>query len=118
MRRLEIRKYLFDIIQACDLLKQFTAGKTFDDYTADPMLRSAVERQFEIIGEALNQAIRLDPNLKARISNTSRIIAFRNLLIHGYASIADEVVWGVIEANLTDLHREVDNLLNEENKQT
>jgi uncharacterized protein with HEPN domain len=118
MKLLEIRKYLFDILQGCDLLKQFTAGKTFDDYTANPMLRSAVERQFEIIGEALNQAIRLDPNLKPRISNTSRIIAFRNILIHGYASIADEVVWGVIEANLTDLHREVDNLLNEENKQT
>jgi uncharacterized protein with HEPN domain len=117
MKPLEIRKYLFDILQACNLLRQFIAGKTFDDYTTDPMLRSAVERQFEIIGEALNQAIRLDPNLKARISNTSRIIAFRNLLIHGYASIADEVVWGVLEANLATLYREVEILLKEENEQ-
>ncbi len=113
MKRLEIRKYLFDIVQACDLLKRFTTGKTFDDYTADPMLRSAVERQFEIVGEALNQALQLDPSLEARISSTRRIIAFRNRLIHGYASIADEVVWGVIETNLASLHREVNNLLNE-----
>jgi uncharacterized protein with HEPN domain len=117
MKPLEIRKYLFDILQACDLLKQFTAGKTFDDYTADPMLRSAVERQFEIIGEALNQALQLDPSLEARISSTRRIIAFRNRLIHGYASIAGEVVWGVLEANLATLHQEVEILLKEENEQ-
>jgi len=59
MRPLEVLKYLFDIVEACKMLEQFTAGKVFGDYQADPMLRSAVERQFEIVGEALNQAIRL-----------------------------------------------------------
>jgi uncharacterized protein with HEPN domain len=117
MKPLEIRKYLFDILQACNLLKQFTAGKSFDDYTADPMLRSAVERQFEIIGEALNHALQLDPSLEAQISSTRRIIAFRNRLIHGYASIAGEVVWGVLETNLATLYQEVEILLKEENEQ-
>jgi uncharacterized protein with HEPN domain len=110
MRR-EIRKYLFDIVQACELLEQFTSGKAFTDYAADPMLRSAVERQFEIIGEALNQAIRLDPSLSGQITRTGRIIAFRNRLIHGYASVADDLVWGVIETSLPLLHREVAALL-------
>lgn len=112
MRR-ELRKYLFDIEQACELLAQFTAGKVFADYTADPMLRSAVERQFEIIGEALNQAIRLEPTLSGRISRTGRIIAFRNRLIHGYASVADDLVWGVLETSLPTLRREVAALLQE-----
>ena len=77
------------------------------------MLRSAVERQFEIIGEALVQALRLDLSLSSRISNTGRIIAFRNRLIHGYASIADEIVWGILEANLNTIHKEVAALMRE-----
>ncbi len=111
MQPLEVRKYLFDIAQACELLAEFTAGKTFAHYRAESMLRSAVERQFEIIGEALNQALRLEPKLAARISDTRRIIAFRSRLIHGYASLADEVVWGVLESNLPILRREVEGLL-------
>ena len=94
----DVRKYLFDMAQAARLLTRFTAGKTFAYYTADPMLRSAVERQFEIIGEALNQALRLNPDLVNNISDTARIIAFRNRLVHGYASIANEVVWGILES--------------------
>jgi uncharacterized protein with HEPN domain len=109
----DIRAYLFDIAQACVLLRQFTIGKTFAAYKADPMLRSAVERQFEIIGEALNQALRLNPGLASRISDTNRIIAFRNRLIHAYASIADDVVWGVLETNLPTLQWEVEVLLRE-----
>jgi uncharacterized protein with HEPN domain len=93
-------------------LEQFT-GKTLADYCADPLLRSAVKRQFEIIGEALNQALLLDPYLANCSSDTRRIIAFRNRLMHAYASIADAVVWGVLEANLPILHREVDALLRE-----
>jgi uncharacterized protein with HEPN domain len=115
MKQLDIRKYLFDINEGCELLLQFTAGKTFPDYSADPLLRSAVERQFEIIGEALNQALRLDPSLSSRMSNTGRIIAFRNRLIHGYASIADEIVWGILEANLPTLKKEVATLMRELN---
>jgi len=111
MKQLDIRKYLFDITEACELLVQFTAGKSFPDYAVDPMLRSAVERQFEVIGEALGQALRLDPSLSSRINNTGRIIAFRNRLIHGYASIANEVVWGILESNLPALQKEVAALL-------
>ena len=113
MLPLEVRKYLFDIGQACDLLIQFTMGKTLSDYTADPLLRSAVERQFEIIGEALSQALRIEPSLDRRISDAQRIIAFRNRLIHGYASVSDVLVWGVLEANLPTLCREVHALLDE-----
>jgi uncharacterized protein with HEPN domain len=111
MLPLEIRKYLFDIREACGLITEFTTGKTYEEFHADRMLRSAVERQFEIIGEALNQALQRDPALGSSISNAGRIIAFRHRLIHGYATVSDEVVWGVLETNLPVLTREVSRLL-------
>jgi uncharacterized protein with HEPN domain len=111
MKRREACKYLFDIHEACILIEQFVSGKTLEEYSTDPLLRSGVERQFEIIGEALNQALRIDSDLAESITEPERIIAFRNRLIHGYASIADDVVWGVIEEKLPVLHREVKTLM-------
>jgi len=78
------------------------------------MLRSAVERQFEIIGEALNQLLRRESGIREKISDASLVIAFRNRLIHGYASVSDEVVWGVVEGYLPVLSSEVRALLRED----
>jgi len=103
----ETKKYFFDIAEACELIMQFTAGKSLPDYQNDLLLRSGVERQLEIIGEALSQAIKHDPSVAELISSSSRIIPFRNRLIHGYATISDNVVWEVLETNLPVLAREV-----------
>lgn len=105
--RLEARKYLFDIERAAELVARFTAGKEFAEYEQDEMLRSAVERQFEVIGEALAQLARLDDELASRISEHRRIIAFRNILIHGYAEVDSRLVWDVVETRLATLRREV-----------
>ena len=108
--RLEAKKYLFDMQQAAALLQRFTAGKSFADYAADAMLSAAVEREFEIIGEALGQLARLDSQLAAGISEYRAIVAFRNILIHGYAEVDDRLVWDVIETKLPILIREIDAL--------
>ncbi|HLA93141.1 MAG TPA: DUF86 domain-containing protein [Actinomycetota bacterium] len=113
MRRPEALAHLFDIERACTLLARFTADRTFEDYAGDDLLRSAVERQFEIIGEALRRALEAEPALTDLIADTGRIVAFRNRLIHGYASVSAEVVWGVLEANVATLHDEVRGLLAE-----
>ena len=111
--RPEARKYLYDIQGAVSLLTDFTADKTFADYERDAMLRAAVERQFEVIGEATAQLAKVDQGLVSRIGDWRRIVAFRNILIHGYADVDDRLVWDVVEAKLPTLHRDVDALLKE-----
>ena len=75
------------------------------------MLRAAVERELSIIGEALTQLAKSDPELSGGISEHRRIIAFRNILIHGYADVDDRLVWGVVETKLPLLSREIEALL-------
>lgn len=75
------------------------------------MLRSAVERQFEIIGEALAQLTRVDEPLASRIAEYRRIIVFRNILAHGYAQIDDRLVWDIVESKLPGLRHQVMGLL-------
>ena len=105
--RSESRKFLFDIQTAAKQLDEFTRGKSFTDYSADPMLRSAVERQFEIIGEALSQLAKIDQEAANGISDWRRIVDFRNVLAHGYAMVDDRLVWDILQGKLQTLKREV-----------
>ena len=76
------------------------------------MLRSAVERQFEIIGEALNQLAKTDPETSSQIPELPRIVAFRNILIHGYTTVDDALVWQVVVDKLPTLQYALNELLN------
>jgi len=109
--RPEARKFLYDIQKACDHVAQFTAGRDLSEYRADALLRSAVERQFEIVGEAMSRMLKLDPAMADAIGEARRIVAFRNILIHGYAAISPEVVWDVVQRDLPRLRTQVDALL-------
>ena len=89
----------------------FTAGKSVDDYRADKLLRRGVERSFEIIGEALSQLRKRDEPLADRISESRKIVAFRNILIHSYGAIDDGKTWDIVQSDLPVLRRELDSLL-------
>jgi uncharacterized protein with HEPN domain len=109
--RLESKTFLEDIRQAVALILDFTRGKTFSNYENDALLRSGVERQFEIIGEALNRLNRVDPATADQISQARRIIGFRNILVHGYDIVENTVVWDIVEKNIPILHKEILSLL-------
>ena len=105
------RKALGDIQRAAEFLLQITSGRTLDQYRNDEILRSAVERKFEIIGEALNRLQKIDPALTAAIPQCRQIISFRNILIHGYDVIDHQVVWDIVQADLQPLLQEVSQLV-------
>lgn len=87
----ETRKLLFDALSACQAIRQFVQGRTFDDYEGDLLLRSAVERQFEIVGESLNQARQLEETVASLAPDLTRIVGLRNRLIHGYATVNNQI---------------------------
>jgi uncharacterized protein with HEPN domain len=106
-------KWIEDIRASASFILQASAGKTFQDYQSDPLLRAAVERHFEIIGEAMNRLVRYDPDIAARIGDYPRIIAFRNLLIHGYDLIEHEQVWKVVCEQVPLLLNQLESILQE-----
>lgn len=105
------RKYLWDAASAAAQARDFAEGCSFEDYLSNAMLRAAVERQFEIIGEALNRLTKADPELASAIPDLPRIVAFRNILIHGYAMVDDALVWQVLQERLPELQRVMRGLL-------
>lgn len=91
----EPRTFLWDAHRAASLVAGFVSGRSWGDYAQDVLLRSAVERQFEVVGEALNSLRKVDEDLAARVPDLARIVAFRNVLTHRYAAIDDQLVWEV-----------------------
>jgi type I restriction enzyme R subunit len=110
MRR-DPRAYLWDALAAVDRTLDFTRGRSLDDYLADAMLRSAVERQFEIVGEALSQLAKAEPSIAQRIPDIGEIVAFRYVLIHGYAAVDRHTVWRTVEEDLASLRNRLGELL-------
>lgn len=107
---IEIKKYLFDIKESIDSIEAFLGDKLdFNLYMADKMLRRAVEREFEIIGEAMSRIEKSDPSIE--ILSKRQIISMRNRVIHGYDKIDNEIIWGTIVRHLPILKQEINELL-------
>jgi uncharacterized protein with HEPN domain len=106
----EIKKYLFDINEAILSIENYLGEKRdFNVYMQNKMLRRAIEREFEIIGEAMNKLGDINPDLQ--ISSKKLIIGMRNRVIHGYDKIDDGIVWGAIVRHLPMLKQEIIALL-------
>lgn len=107
------RAYLWDVREAAHAIQGFVVGLDGVGYAASPLVQAAVERKFEIIGEALGRLAKADPTLAGRVPNLAQIVAFRNLLIHGYAVVNHSTVWNTTQDSLPPLLGCVQALLNE-----
>lgn len=105
------RAFLWDALEAARAIGTFIEGQTEASYMADALRRAAVERKCEIIGEALNRLARAAPDVAAQMPELPRIVAFRNLLIHGYAVVDDRLVWRTVTRELPLLRERLEAML-------
>jgi uncharacterized protein with HEPN domain len=107
-----ILKCLYDIKYAIEEIESFFVDREqrFTDYTKDIILKRAIERDLEIIGEAVNRILKEDSEFT--IKNARRIVGLRNQIIHGYDSVSDENIWGIVINHIPKLKQEIDKLIN------
>jgi uncharacterized protein with HEPN domain len=107
----EVQSYLWDIIKAIEEIETFFEGKPklFAEFQKDIKTKRAVERNLEIVGEAINRIKRADNTIS--ITNADKIIATRNRLAHAYDNVSDEVIWSIVIKHLSPLKEEIQHLL-------
>lgn len=107
----KVLKCLYDIKLAIDEIDSFFADrhKRYIDYSKDILLKRAIERDLEIIGEAINRILKEDPQFP--LENARRIVGLRNQIIHGYDNVSDENIWGIIINHIPRLKEEVIKLI-------
>ncbi len=108
----EIKTWLFDIDSAISEIDGFfeEGKKIFENYRKDLKTKRAVERNLEIIGEAVRRILDKDSNIT--LTNARKIVDTRNRIIHGYDTISDDVIWGIIINHIPNLKNEVKELMN------
>jgi uncharacterized protein with HEPN domain len=108
----EILKYLLDIHVSINSINDFLGdNRDLNSYKANKLIRRGVERELEIIGEAINRILKIDNSIK--ISESRRIVDLRNWVIHGYDKVDDVIIWGIISKDLPRLKDQVEKLLNQ-----
>ena len=105
------QKFLYDIVDCCKFILEMTKDKTIEDYKSDRLFRSALERELQIIGEAMLQLDNINPEISEHISEHRNIIGFRHVLVHGYDSLDPKTVWNVVETKVDILLSQAQALL-------
>ena len=108
-----IKAWLYDILGSINEIESYylETPKMFEIYQNDLRTKRAIERNIEIIGEAMNRVLNVNSDIK--ISNSRKIVDVRNRIIHGYDAVSDDVIWGIVIKNLPVLQKEIEELLNE-----
>ena len=107
----EVQQRILDAAEACRHIQEFTHDMDYSRFAESALVRSAVERQLEIIGEALNKASNMDASLAYTVPEIPRIVGLRNRLIHGYDQVDDQLVWDIVITKIGPLAVALGNIL-------
>jgi len=106
----KIEKYLYDIKESIDSIDEYLGDKRdFFEYRNNKLLRRGIERELEIIGEAINRILKINTDIE--ISEARRIVDLRNWVIHGYDNVDNVIIWGIISRDIPKLKKQVEKLL-------
>lgn len=108
-----ITQSLQDVLDASDRIARWASGRSFTEYQGDEILQSAIEPQFEIVGEALRNVDQQDATFRTLVLETGNIIGMRNSIAHGYFAVDDSVVWSAIVNYLPTVHARIEQILSE-----
>lgn len=111
MPRRDLPAYVHDVVQACKRVVEYADGLDADSFLADNRSRDAIERQLLIIGEAVNHIRRISHEAAGSLGPIERIIAFRNILVHGYYLIEPRTVWQIVEEHVPVLLDDAERML-------
>lgn len=100
-----------DILRSIQEIESFCHGKTFHDFQEDRGLQLIIERELEIIGEALARLRRDHPTLADRIHNIHKIVGLRNVLAHGYDILEHEILWDIVENKISVLKHDIQRIV-------
>lgn len=109
----KILKWLYDVKVAIDEIDSYFINEKMDffEYKKNFMRKRAVERNLEIIGEAINRIMKADNSIASKITDSTAIVGLRNQVIHAYDNISDETIWAILTNHLPKLKVEIDKLL-------
>lgn len=105
--RPEAQKLLYDVLAAAGAIEEYLRGKSYAEYEDSSLLQAGVERKFEIVGEAVAQLAKIEPDVAKSLPEHARVIAFRNVLIHAYSGVSPAIVWDIAQAKLPALKQTV-----------
>ncbi len=109
----EIKKYLFDIHSSIESINSFIGvKKDFFEFQNNTLVNRAVERELQIIGEAINKIIKIDQSIS--ITNARKIVDLRNFIIHSYDKVSEEIIWSIIIKDIPILEKEINAVLQDD----
>ncbi|MDE5982099.1 MAG: DUF86 domain-containing protein [Duncaniella sp.] len=110
----KLYKYLSDILSSILEIESFMVDrpKEYATFCNDTLFRRGIERNIEIMGEAMNQVLKINPDIS--ITAARKVVDTRNFVIHAYDSLKPDILWGIVINHLPLLKKEVSILLNQE----
>jgi len=109
----KLKKWLYDVLKSIEEIEDYAsqANRNFIRFKENKMMKRAIERNLEILGEAVNRILQVDESIE--ITDARKIVGLRNNIIHSYETVSDEIIWSIVIKHIPKLKKEITKLIQE-----